>query len=165
MGNSESQQPGEKGTTSQTASADMRTCYYEILEVERSDSTTSDDIKKVKNQNSRPFEEIPLVLTHFVQAYRRLALKYHPDKNHENTQAAAEKFIQIQAAYEVLSDEQERAWYDSHREQILRGVDGDAVSQDSAIVGTTVADLMKYFDPSTFARMNDSQKVFTTLFP
>lgn len=86
-------------------------------------------------------------------------MKYHPDKNHENTQAAAEKFIQIQAAYEVLSDEQERAWYDSHREQILRGTDGENVSQDKAVVGTTVADLMKYFDSSTFARMNDSPKV------
>jgi DnaJ-class molecular chaperone len=86
-------------------------------------------------------------------------LKYHPDKNHENTQAAAEKFIQIQAAYEVLSDEQERAWYDSHREQILRGTDGDSASQDKAVVGTTVADLMKYFDTSTFSRMNDSPKV------
>jgi DnaJ homolog subfamily A member 5 len=84
-------------------------------------------------------------------------LKYHPDKNHENTQAAAEKFIQIQAAYEVLSDEQERAWYDSHREQILRGTDA---SQDKAVVGTTVADLMKkYFDSSIFAKMNDSPKV------
>jgi DnaJ family protein A protein 5 len=88
-----------------------------------------------------------------------LALKYHPDKNHENTQAAAEKFIQIQAAYEVLSDEQERAWYDSHREQILRGVEQDGTAQDKAVVGTTVADLMKYFDSSTFARMNDSPKV------
>ena len=92
-----------------------------------------------------------------------MALKYHPDKNHENKQEAAEKFIQIQAAYEVLSDEQERAWYDSHREQILRGHDGDSVGGDSAVVGTTVADLMKYFDSSTFARMNDSQKVSITL--
>jgi len=86
-------------------------------------------------------------------------LKYHPDKNHENTQAAAEKFIQIQAAYEVLSDEQERAWYDSHREQILRGADGENAFQDKAIVGTTVDDLMKYFDSSIFAKMNDSPKV------
>jgi DnaJ homolog subfamily A member 5 len=93
-----------------------------------------------------------------------LALKYHPDKNHENTQAAAEKFIQIQAAYEVLSDEQERAWYDSHREQILRGADGENISQDKAVVGTTVSDLLKYFDSSTFVRMNDSPKVQHFLF-
>jgi hypothetical protein len=97
------------------------------------------------------------VLPNF-QAYRRLALKFHPDKNHEAPQQAAEKFIQIQAAYEVLSDEQERAWYDSHRKQILRGHEGNAAG-DSPGTGTSVADLMKYFDSSTFARMNDSQKV------
>jgi len=59
----------------------------------------------------------------------------------------------------VLSDEQERAWYDSHREQILRGTDGDNAAQDKEVVGTTVEDLMKFFDPSTFSRMNDSPKV------
>jgi hypothetical protein len=47
MGNAESQQPG--GAPTGTASAEMRTCYYETLEVERSDSTTSDDIKKVSH--------------------------------------------------------------------------------------------------------------------
>jgi hypothetical protein len=34
----------------------------------------------------------------------------------------------------------------------------DTDTQDKVIVGTTVADLMKYFDPSTFSRMNDSEK-------
>jgi DnaJ homolog subfamily A member 5 len=92
-----------------------------------------------------------------------LALKYHPDKNHEDPQAAAEKFIEIQAAYEVLSDEQERAWYDAHREQILRGVDNTDAAQDKAVVGTTVADIMKYFDSSIFARMDDSPKVRPSL--
>ena len=43
MGNSESQLP-DGGVA---ASPEMRTCYYEILEVERSDTTTTDDIKKV----------------------------------------------------------------------------------------------------------------------
>jgi hypothetical protein len=45
MGNTESQQPG--GAQKEAASSEMRTCYYEVLEVERADSTTSDDIKKV----------------------------------------------------------------------------------------------------------------------
>lgn len=36
---------------------------------------------------------------------------------------ATQKFAEVQAAYEVLSDPQERAWYDSHRESILRGDD------------------------------------------
>jgi hypothetical protein len=49
MGNSESQQAGQGGDNrSAAASSEMRTCYYEVLEVERSDSTTADDIKKVR---------------------------------------------------------------------------------------------------------------------
>jgi DnaJ homolog subfamily A member 5 len=88
-----------------------------------------------------------------------LALRYHPDKNHDDPKTAAERFIEIQTAYEVLSDEQERAWYDSHREQILREGSGDNGSQDRTVVGTTVADLIKFFNPSTFARMDDSAKV------
>ena len=42
-------------------------------------------------------------------------------------EATTKQFSDIQAAYEVLSDPQERAWYDTHREQILRG-DGTADS-------------------------------------
>lgn len=73
-------------------------CYYDVLEVDRD---ADDDMLK--------------------KSYRRLALKNHPDKNIANEKEAKEKFQQIQQAYEVLSDPQERAWYDKHRDQILRG--------------------------------------------
>ena len=53
--------------------------YYAVLGVLK--STSSEEIKK---------------------AYRKLALKYHPDKN--KTSEAAEKFKQIRAAYEALID-------------------------------------------------------------
>src|SRR5271170_2056543 len=47
MGNSESQQPeGGERRAEVASSSEMRTCYYEILEVERSISTSSEDIKK-----------------------------------------------------------------------------------------------------------------------
>jgi molecular chaperone DnaJ len=64
--------------------------YYEILEVERG----SDDavIKK---------------------AYRRLALKYHPDRN-QGDKEAEEKFKQINEAYQVLSDPEKRRVYDRY---------------------------------------------------
>lgn len=45
------------------------------------------------------------------KSYRRLAMKYHPDRNKDNAEAE-EKFKAIQKAYEVLSDEQKRAAYD-----------------------------------------------------
>jgi molecular chaperone DnaJ len=44
-------------------------------------------------------------------AYRKLAMKYHPDKNHGNKEAEA-KFKEISSAYDVLKDEQKRATYD-----------------------------------------------------
>lgn len=65
------------------------TDFYEILEVEK--TATDDEIKK---------------------AYRRLALKWHPDKNLSNKSQAEEKFKLISEAYEVLSDKDKRRKYD-----------------------------------------------------
>jgi DnaJ family protein A protein 5 len=42
------------------------------------------------------------------------------DKNQHRLEEANQRFQEITNAYEVLSDPHERAWYDSHREQILR---------------------------------------------
>ena len=72
--------------------------YYDLLGVER--TATDDDIKK---------------------AYRRKALELHPDRNYGNVEDATRLFAEVQSAYEVLSDPQERAWYDSHRDILLRG--------------------------------------------
>lgn len=77
-------------------------CYYDVLEVAR--DANAADIKS---------------------AYRRLALKWHPDKNPDNLDRAKQQFQEIQQAYDVLSDVQERAWYDNHRDQILRGKNSD----------------------------------------
>ncbi|XP_066998161.1 dnaJ homolog subfamily B member 6-B isoform X1 [Anabrus simplex] len=66
--------------------------YYRILEVSRTASTT--DIKK---------------------AYRRLALRWHPDKNPENLDEATKKFKEISEAYEVLSDDTKRRVYDQRQ--------------------------------------------------
>ena len=62
--------------------------YYKILGVER--SANADEIKK---------------------AYRKLAMKYHPDRNQGNKQAE-DTFKEINEAYEVLSDPQKRNRYD-----------------------------------------------------
>ena len=55
------------------------------------------------------------------KSYRKKALELHPDRNLNDTVNATRKFAEIQTAYEILSDTQERAWYDSHRDAILGG--------------------------------------------
>ena len=55
------------------------------------------------------------------KAYKKAALKWHPDRNVNNVEEATEKFKEVQHAYTVLSDKRERAWYDNHRDEILNG--------------------------------------------
>jgi len=56
------------------------------------------------------------------KAYKKAALKWHPDRNYGNEEEATEQFKLVQEAHETLMDKNERAWYDSHRNQILRGM-------------------------------------------
>ena len=63
--------------------------YYKLLGVDRNASDA--EIKK---------------------SYRRLAMKYHPDRNKGDSEASEEKFKQAKEAYEVLSDQKKRAAYD-----------------------------------------------------
>ena len=74
--------------------------YYNVLGVER--NASQDEVKR---------------------AYRKLALKYHPDKNQGNKQAE-EKFKIAAEAYEVISDPDKRKRYDQYGHEGLRG--GDA---------------------------------------
>jgi curved DNA-binding protein CbpA len=46
------------------------------------------------------------------KAFRQLAMRYHPDRNPENTEEAGKKFKEISEAYEVLGDEDKRQQYD-----------------------------------------------------
>lgn len=54
-------------------------------------------------------------------------MELHPDRNYGDVERATQKFAEVQSAYEVLSDPQERGWYDSHRDAILRGDDPNDV--------------------------------------
>uniref|UniRef100_A0A2K5HEK0 DnaJ homolog subfamily C member 21 n=1 Tax=Colobus angolensis palliatus TaxID=336983 RepID=A0A2K5HEK0_COLAP len=109
-------------------------CHYEALGVRR--DASEEELKK---------------------AYRKLALKWHPDKNLDNAAEAAEQFKLIQAAYDVLSDPQERAWYDNHREALLKGgLDGEY--QDDSL------DLLHYFTVTCFSGYGDDEKGFYTVY-
>lgn len=74
--------------------------YYEILGITK--SATASEIKK---------------------AYRKMAIKYHPDKN-PNDKEAEEKFKQAAEAYEVLSDENKKARYDQYGHAAFEGGQG-----------------------------------------
>uniref|UniRef100_A0A7S4BDI1 J domain-containing protein n=1 Tax=Chrysotila carterae TaxID=13221 RepID=A0A7S4BDI1_CHRCT len=71
--------------------------YYEVLGVSK--NADADELKK---------------------AYRKQAIKWHPDKNPDNREAAEKKFKEVAEAYEVLSDANKRAVYDRHGEAGLK---------------------------------------------
>jgi len=75
--------------------------------------------------------EFPL---HQQSAYRKLALKYHPDKvaDDEDKEAAEEKFVQVSQAYSVLSDEEKRKVYDQYGKE---GVEAMERGQDPSMGG------------------------------
>ncbi|XP_015263299.1 PREDICTED: dnaJ homolog subfamily C member 21 [Gekko japonicus] len=109
-------------------------CHYEVLGVKR--DAGEEELKR---------------------SYRRLALRWHPDKNLENAEEAAEQFKLIQAAYDVLSDPQERAWYDNHREALLKGgVDGEY--RDDSL------DILRFFTVTCYSGYGDDEKGFYAVY-
>ncbi|KAH0951983.1 hypothetical protein HN011_005166 [Eciton burchellii] len=104
--------------------------YYKVLEVQR--TATGADIKK---------------------AYRKLALKWHPDKNPDNLEEANRRFKELSEAYEVLSDEKKRRVYDQYGKDGLQMPGGKRRHGDE-------------FDPhfaSTFV-FRDPEEVFREFF-
>src|SRR5690348_17967277 len=77
--------------------------YYEVLGLAR--TAAQDEIKS---------------------AYRKAALKWHPDRNPEQKDTAEAKFREATEAYSVLSDAQKRAAYDRYGHAGVSGVSADA---------------------------------------
>ncbi|MDG6928810.1 MAG: DnaJ domain-containing protein, partial [Nitrososphaerota archaeon] len=90
--------------------------YYEVLGVQK--NATKDQIKG---------------------AYRKLALKYHPDRNKEP--GAEERFKEMSEAYAVLSDDQKRAQYDRFGHE---GIDS-RYSREDLFRGADIEDILRGF--------------------
>ena len=75
--------------------------YYEVLGMGR--GASADEIKK---------------------AYKKLAFKYHPDKNQGKEKESEEKFKEVSEAYEVLSDPQKRSTYDQYGHEGMQSTFG-----------------------------------------
>lgn len=69
---------------------------------------------------------------------------------------ANEKFREIQHAYEVLSDPHERAWYDDHRDAILRGADVQIDGTEGA--KPDFINLWEYFTSACYDSFDDNDK-------
>ncbi|XP_055331771.1 dnaJ homolog subfamily C member 21-like [Paramacrobiotus metropolitanus] len=111
-------------------------CHYEVLQIAKDASV--EEIKKARD---------------------RLARQYHPDKAYQLSDPSliadfTATFRLIQQAYEVLSDTHERAWYDSHREQILNGK--GSVQQD--------VEIFSFFNTSCYSGFADDDKGFFTVY-
>ncbi|KAK3194335.1 hypothetical protein Dsin_025645 [Dipteronia sinensis] len=114
--------------------ASEKRCLYEVLGLSK-DSSTADEIRS---------------------AYKKLALQRHPDKLVKSGLSQADATAQFQElvhAYEVLSDPKERAWYDSHRSQILFS---DLNNSSNSIV----PNLFSFFSNTAYSGYSDSGKGF-----
>lgn len=113
--------------------------YYKILGVGK--SATEEEIKK---------------------AYRKLALKYHPDKSKEK--GAEEKFKELAEAYEVLSDKRKREIYDQVGEEGLKAGASSGGFPGSAGLGSQSFTYQYHGDPyETFKQFFQSDGMFSTM--
>jgi DnaJ family protein B protein 6 len=109
--------------------------YYEILEVK---STASE--------------------AEIVKAYRRLALRWHPDKNPDSRAEAEAQFKQISEAYQVLSDKKKREVYDRY------GKDGKAAKSSSSRGAASAADQEFESLFAGFGRFRNAHELFEQFF-
>lgn len=102
------------------------------------------------------------------RAYRRAALEWHPDKNQHRIEEATENFKLISAAHEILSDSNERAWYDAHRDDILgnrnESSSAGATPGGSASSGGGLLNVFVYFTASAYTGFDDSPAGFYAIF-
>ncbi|WWC98864.1 hypothetical protein V866_005758 [Kwoniella sp. B9012] len=133
--------------------------YYELLQVD--EEATADEIKR---------------------SYRKLALVHHPDKNPHRIEEATKLFADLQQAYEILSDPNERAFYDNHRNVPVAATDddifdhvrsGDKATNDPKSKlnkrrhgdpSVRLEQLMRFFDPKLARKVDDTNEGFYSVY-
>jgi DnaJ family protein A protein 5 len=76
------------------------------------------------------------------------------DKNADNIEEANRRFLEVQEAYETLINDQDRAWYDSHREVLINGgKPGEAGTQEYLF------NIYPFFSSTCFKGYDDDEKV------
>lgn len=116
-----------------------KTDYYELLGV--AEGATEEELKR---------------------AYRKAAMKWHPDRNHGNEVEATRVFQLIEHAYSILSDSQERAWYDDHR-NFNYDEQGEMVATNVDIYGLFKAGAYHGFEDDSRGFYNVFGKAFADL--
>ncbi|XP_004640074.1 dnaJ homolog subfamily B member 5-like [Octodon degus] len=91
------------------------------------------------------------------KAFRKMALKYHPDKNKEPN--SEQKFKEIAEAYDVLSDPKKRSLYDQYREEVLKTAGGSSGGSSGTVRYTFQGD-----PHATFASFFGSSNPFNIFF-
>ncbi|CAJ1935090.1 unnamed protein product [Cylindrotheca closterium] len=95
------------------------------------------------------------------KSHRKMALKWHPDKNLANPEEASNQFRLVQQAYECLSDAQERRWYDDHRDAILAGWSSGGGAGDNGDAGAVMLfQVVHYMHPGCYSGYNDEKGGF-----
>ncbi|XP_076958278.1 uncharacterized protein LOC143633957 [Bidens hawaiensis] len=100
----------------------MSVDFYNTLNISR--TANDDDLKK---------------------SYRKLAMKWHPDKNPDNKKEAEAKFIQISQAYKVLSDPHKRSLYDHGGEEGLKDMPQHGSDNKNGFTGRPAEDIFEDF--------------------
>ena len=92
--------------------------------------------------------------------YKKLALQFHPDKSADPD--AKEKFLEVQEAWKVLNDVNERTWYDNHREQVL--FNKHEMTEEEFDMQTFGFDMNPYMSQDCFKEFTDEAGSFYAIY-